>query len=129
MVRYGKDKERLKEIMEENKEAYCKMDSDTRELLEVVAKVRVKEENQDMADTGKTYDLCKAFMDMKLEGIMEEKQEHLVQTVCIKLRKNKPAEVIADELEEELSAIEEVIAAQKLVGSYDVKQICKVLTR
>ena len=51
--------------------------------------------------------MCKAFMDMKLEGVLEgkneERQEHLVRTVCIKLRKNKSAEVIADELEEDLS--------------------------
>lgn len=55
----------------------------------------------------KKYDMCKAFMDMKLEGVLEgkieERQEHLVRTVCIKLRKNKSAEVIADELEEDLS--------------------------
>ena len=41
--------------------------------------------------------------------------------------KNKSAEVIADELEEVLSEVEKVIAAQKQVGSYDVEQICKVL--
>ena len=44
VVRYGKDKEKLREIMEENREAYSRMDSDTRQLLEVVAKFRVKEE-------------------------------------------------------------------------------------
>lgn len=33
---------------------------------------------------------------------------------------------IADELEEELSDIEKVIAAQRQVGSYDVEQIYKV---
>ena len=51
----------------------------------------------------------------------------MVNTVCIKLRKNKPAEVIADELEEEVSKIEEIIAVQKQVGSYDVEQICNIL--
>lgn len=35
--------------------------------------------------------------------------------------------MIADELEEELSEVERVIAAQKEVDSYDVEQICKVL--
>lgn len=35
--------------------------------------------------------------------------------------------MIADELEEVLSEVEKVIAAQKQVGSYDVEQICKVL--
>ena len=45
---------------------------------------------------------------------------------CKKLQKNKPAAVIADELEEELVEIERVIAAQQQVGSYDAEQIYKV---
>ena len=129
--------------MEENREAYSRMDSDTRQLLEVVAKVRVKEEYTVMENGEKKYDLCKAFVDMKLEGIMEgkkegrlegrlegkaeERQEHLIRTVCIKLRKNKPAATIADELEEELSTVERVIEAQRKAGCYDVERICAVL--
>ena len=45
---------------------------------------------------------------------------------CKKLQKNKPAAVIADELEEELVEIERVIAAQQQVGSYDAEPIYKV---
>lgn len=100
-----------------------------------------------MENEEKKYDMCKAFVDMKLEGIMEgkkegrlegrlegklegkaeERQEHLIRTVCIKLRKNKPAATIADELEEELSAVERVIEAQRKAGCYDVERICAVL--
>ena len=139
VVRYGKDKEKLREIMERNQEAYSRMDNDTRQLLEVVAKVRVKEEYTVMENGEKKYDLCKAFVDMKLEGIiegkaegklegkLEERQEHLIRTVCIKLRKNKPAALIADELEEELSTVERVIEAQQKAGCYDVERICAVL--
>ena len=86
-----------------------------------------------MENGEKKYDMCKAFVDMRLEGVMEgkqeERQEHLVKTVCIKLRKNKSAEIIADELEEELSEIEKVIEAQRLVGNYDVKQICMAMVK
>lgn len=129
VVRYGKDKEKLRRIMQENKDAYSRMDGDTRELLEVVAKVRIGEEYGMMENGEKKYDMCKAFLDMKQEGVMEERQEHLVKTVCIKLRKNKSAEIIADELEEELSEIERVIEAQRLVGNYDVKQICMAMVK
>ena len=96
-----------------------------------------------MENEEKKYDMCKAFVDMKLEGIIEgkkegrlegklegkaeERQEHLIRTVCIKLRKNKPAATIADELEEELSAVERVIEAQRKAGCYDVERICAVL--
>lgn len=133
VVRYGKDKEKLRRIMQENKDAYSRMDGDTRELLEVVAKVRIGEEYGMMENGEKKYDMCKAFLDMKQEGVtegkLEERQEHLVKTVCIKLRKNKSAEIIADELEEELSEIERVIEAQRLVGNYDVKQICMAMVK
>ena len=131
VVRYGSNKEKLQQIMEQNKEAYSRMDSDTRRLLEVVANIKIKEEEEAMENGEKKYNMCKAFVDMKLEGIeegrKEERRYHLVHTVCIKLRKNKQPEMIADELEEELSEIEQVIAAQKKVGSYDVEQICMAM--
>ena len=44
VVRYSQDKEKLKEIVEKKREAYSRIDSETRDLLEVVAKVRIKEE-------------------------------------------------------------------------------------
>ena len=139
VVRYGRDKEKLQQIMEQNKETYSRLDQDTRELLEVVAKIRIKEEEEVMENGEKKYDMCKAFVDMKLEGIEEGRKagreegrkegsrERLVNTICIKLRKNKQPQIIAEELEEELSEIEKVIAAQKKVGSYDVEQICMAM--
>lgn len=113
--------------MEENKEAYNSIDSDTRELLEVVAKVKIPEEYKVMKNGGERFEMCKAFEDYRLEGEREGMQKHLVGAVCKKLLKNKPVEVIADELEEELPEIERIIAAQQRIGSYDVEQICRVL--
>lgn len=83
------------------------------------------------------YDMCKAIMDMKLEcieegmkkGIEKGKTVLLIETICKKLAKNKPAAVIADELEEELSVIEKVIRVQQGVGNYDVKQIYEVMQK
>lgn len=143
-LRYGKDKERMKEIMEENREAYRNIDSETRELLEVVAKVKIPEicklEGVEGMENGqKTYDVCKAWADYRLEGVeeglmkgkiegkIEGMREQLVQKVCRKLQKNKAAELIAEELEEEISAIERIVAVQQSVGSYDVGQICSAL--
>lgn len=126
VVRYGRDKRRLREIMEKNKEAYNKIDIDTRQLLEVVANYRIEREYENMGQE-KTYSMLKAFADMKLEGVVQERLEHLIKVVCKKLQKDKPAEVIADELEEELSEVEKVIRAQQEAGSYDEKQIFKIL--
>lgn len=130
-VRYGRDKKQLKRIIEESKEAYNNIDSDTRELLEVIAKVKIPEEYKVVKNGEERFEMCKAFEDYRLEGRLEGErdgmQKHLIQAVCKKLQKNKPAEIIAEELEEELSEIERVIEAQLAVGNYDVEQICKAL--
>lgn len=139
VVRYGREKEKLKKLLEENKETYSRIDGDTRELLEVVGKVRIGKEYEIMEGGERRYDMCKAFMDMKLEGIEEGIQkgiqegrtegrlEHLVEAVCKKIMKDKPAAVIADELEEELSTVESVIRIQRQVGSCDTGKICQAL--
>ncbi|MDE5866502.1 MAG: Rpn family recombination-promoting nuclease/putative transposase, partial [Lachnospiraceae bacterium] len=67
-VRYSKDKEKLKNIMEQNKEAYSKIDKDTKDMLEVVANVKIPEEFKTVEDGEERYDMCKAFEDMRLEG-------------------------------------------------------------
>lgn len=96
-----------------------------------MANVKIPEEYRVMGKGEERFNMCKAFEDYRLEGKLEGKlegmQEHLVRSVCKKLLKNKPSEVIADELEEELPVIERVIEAQKRVGNYDVELICKAL--
>ena len=130
MVRYGKDKEQVKRILEENREAYDNIDDDTRELLEVITKIKIPKRAAAEKKKG-GGSMLKAFEDYKLEGKMEGKiegrREYLVQQVCKKLQKNKPANVIAEELEEELQEIEKILAAQQKVQNYDVEQICAEL--
>ena len=139
VVRYGGDKEKRGRLLEENREAYSRIDSDTRELIEVVAKVRIGEEYKIMEKEERKYDMCKAFMDMKLEGIEEGREKgieegvekgktiQLIEYVCKKLLKNKPAEVIADELEEELSVVEHIVKIQRRTGNYDANEIFEML--
>lgn len=131
VVRYGKDREKLEKILEENRDIYSKMDSDTRELIGVVGKVQLGKEYSILENDERKYDMCKAFMDMKLEGIREGKlegmQEYLIQAVCKKLQKNKPAAVIAEELEEDLPTVENIIRIQRQLGNYDAGQIYKAL--
>ena len=66
-VRYAKDKEKLKEVMEENHEAYSKIDSDTKDMLEVLANVNIPEKFKTIEDGEERYDMCKAFEDMRQE--------------------------------------------------------------
>ena len=129
MVRYGRDKEQMKRIIEENREAYNNIDSRTREVLEVVAKVKIPEECKVVKNGETRFEMCKAFEDYQLKKKLEGMQERLIQMVCKKLMKNKPAMTIADELEEDLSEVERIIEAQKRVGSYDAAQICGALAK
>lgn len=85
VVRYGKDKKQLQKIIEKNEEAYRRIDSDTRQLLEVVANFRM-EGNEDMRYQ-RTYNMCKALEDIKLEGIVQERLEHLIKVVCKSFRR------------------------------------------
>lgn len=75
MVRYSRDREKFHELLEENREVYSRLDSDTREMIEVVGRIRIGEEYEVMESGEKKYNMCKAFLDMKLEGIEEGKIE------------------------------------------------------
>ncbi len=70
-VRYAKDKEKLKAVMEENRQAYSRIDSDTRDMLEVVANVIIPETFKTVEEGEERYDMCKAFEDMRQEGYDE----------------------------------------------------------
>lgn len=61
------------------------------------------------------------------EGIEKGKALQLIEYVCKKLLKNKPAEVIADELEEDLGVVEHIVEIQRRMGNYDVNEIFRML--
>lgn len=71
IIRYVKDKEKLQEIMEENREAYSRIDSETRDMLEVVAHVRIPERCHVAEEGEERYNMCNAFEDMRQEGYEE----------------------------------------------------------
>lgn len=70
-ARYAKDKEKLRELMEENREIYSRIDSATKAMLEVVANVKIPGEFRVMEEGEERYNMCKAFEDMRLEGYEE----------------------------------------------------------
>lgn len=63
-LRYAKDKEKLGRILAENHAVYSSIDADTRELLSVVANVKIPETCKVMKDGEERYDMCKAFEDI-----------------------------------------------------------------
>lgn len=104
-IRYAGEKEKLREIMENNREAYSRIDSETREMLEVVANVTIPENCKSIENGRERFDMCKAFEDMKLEG----KELKIVELIQKKLNKGKSIAVIAEELEETEERIAELM--------------------
>lgn len=133
VVRYGGNKEELARVIAENREAYTNIDNETRELIEVVAKVKIPEVCKVVKKGEERFDMCKAFEDYKLEGKQEGKlegrQEYLVTLVCKKLKKGMEVSVIADELEESPEVIEKIVETQRKVGSFSVEEICTALMK
>ena len=79
VVRYCKDKEQLKRVINENKEAYSSIDGETRELLEVMTNVKIPKEDKTMENGKERYNVCKAFEDYRLEGKIEGKIEAILE--------------------------------------------------
>ena len=71
VIRYGRDKEQLQRIMEENREIYINMDKDTRELIEVMANIKISEKYTTVENGKERFNMLKAFEDMRLEGRTE----------------------------------------------------------
>ena len=71
IVRYAKDREKLQEIMEENREVYSRIDSETRDMLEVVANVKIPEECRVREAGEERYNMCNAFEKTRQEGYDE----------------------------------------------------------
>lgn len=70
-VRYAKDKVKLREVIEGNREAYSRIDSDTRNMLEVVANIKIPENCKVLEEGKERFNMCKAFEDMRQEGFDE----------------------------------------------------------
>ncbi len=68
-LRYSGEKELLEEKLEQNRERYAHLDEDTVQLLSKLANVEGLERIQEREEGG--INMCKAWEDQKLEGIME----------------------------------------------------------
>lgn len=97
-----------------------------RKIHERVRRIR-KSEKAGMRIMQKWEELAYEREDGRKEGLAEGKAIALIEAVCIKLQKNRPAKIIAEELEKDLPVIENIVKIQQEVGTYDVKQIYKAM--
>ena len=125
IIRYSEEPDKLKELMEKEA-AYQNMEEDAYDMVAAYTHVEelINMKNFHRKKGGKV-DMCGAIAGLiaegKLEGKLEGRQEgklegeesKLIEQVCKKLRKNKSAAVIAEELEEEQERIESICEAAK----------------
>ncbi len=114
-ARYAKNKEKLRQVMEENRAIYSRMDSETKEMIEVVANVKISEVFRVKDDREERYDMCKAFEDMRQEGIEIGLAEGMEKGIRALLEISKelriPREIIIEKCVEKFEMTEEKAAA------------------
>lgn len=69
--------------MEENHEAYGKIDGDTKDILEVLANVNIPEKFKKIEEGEERYEMCKAFGYMRQEGYDDGKQGGIQERIRI----------------------------------------------
>lgn len=120
-VRYAKDKNKLKEVMEENREAYSRIDSDTRNMLEVVANIKIPENCKVMEEGKERYDMCKAFEDMRQEGYDEGIEKGIEKGICVLIQTCTELGIASDIIIEK--CMEKYDISKEMAGKY-MKECC-----
>ncbi len=71
----------------ENRETYSRIDSETRDMLEVAANIKIPEGHRVIEEGKERYDMCNAFEQMKLEWYEEgiEKGIRALIQICREL--------------------------------------------
>lgn len=87
-----------------------------------------KQEVQGMLDT--EYNEAEVMELFKEEGKKEGNEKHLIELVCKKLIKGKTPEVIANEVEEDLDTVKDIVdVARDHIPDYDLDKIYDALQK
>lgn len=117
IVRYVEDEEKLQEIMEGNREAYSRIDSETRDMLEVVANFRIPDRYRVIEEGEERYDMCNAFEKIRIKGYEEGIEKGIEKGIRILVQAYQelgvPQEVIMAKCAEKYEITEE--SARKYV--------------
>ncbi|OKZ53574.1 MAG: transposase [Clostridiales bacterium 41_21_two_genomes] len=101
MLKYRKDKDGLRNYVNENKQFFQKVDHETSQAMKAFLKINMCEAIQEMYDDG--------VRDGMQQGIQQGRDDLLKEKVKRKLQKQKSLEQIADELEEDVRVIRKII--------------------
>ncbi len=121
-VRYSKDKNKLKSVMEENREAYSKIDSNTKDMLEVIANIKIPEKFKTIEGGKERYDMCKAFEDMRQEGYEEGLEKGIEREIRILIQSYQELDISRDVIVQKCAEKYEIAleSAERYVEEYCV---------
>ena len=111
MLKYRKDKDGLRNYVNENKQFFQKVDHETSQAMK--AFLNMKHIPGETENKEETINMCKAIQEMYDDGVRDGMQQGrddlLKEKVKRKLQKQKSLEQIADELEEDVRVIRKII--------------------
>lgn len=115
MLKYRKDKDGLRNYVNQNKKFFQKVDHETSQAMK--AFLNMKHIPGETENKEETINMCKAIQEMyddgvrdgMQQGIQQGRDDLLKEKVKRKLQKQKSLEQIADELEEDVRVIRKII--------------------
>ena len=115
MLKYRKDKDGLRNYVNQNKKFFQKVDHETSQAMK--AFLNMKHIPGETENKEETINMCKAIQEMyddgvrdgMKRGIQQGRDDLLKEKVKRKLQKQKSLEQIADELEEDVRVIRKII--------------------
>lgn len=111
MLKYRKDKDGLRNYVNENKQFFQKVDHETSQAMK--AFLNMKHIPGETENKEETINMCEAIQEMYDDGVRDGMQQGrddlLKEKVKRKLQKQKSLEQIADELEEDVRVIRKII--------------------
>ena len=115
MLKYRKDKDGLRNYVNENKKFFQKVDHETSQAMK--AFLNMKQIPGETENEEEIINMCEAIQEMyddgvrdgMQQGIQQGRDDLLKEKVKRKLQKQKPLEQIADELEEDVNVIRKII--------------------
>ena len=113
MLRYRDSKEELKHYIDENKKFFQNVDYETSQAMK--AFLNMKQIPGETEQKEETVDMCKAIQEMYDDGVRQGRDELLKEQIQRKLSKGKSIDEIAEELEESVTVI------QNLIGECEIK--------
>lgn len=115
MLKYRKDKDGLRNYVNENKQFFQKVDHETSQAMK--AFLNMKHIPGETENKEEAINMCEAIQEMyddgvrdgMQQGIQQGRDDLLKEKVKRKLQKQKSLEQIADELEEDVKVIRKII--------------------